>query len=94
MAEIAASRLRWRNERHWLNQHRSELAKLMVQLYPVEYRVPHAAVLAQPEWLVAEPMELGSLMLQLDEFHALALDKQPPPLARFLAQLPRAFSAA
>lgn len=27
-------------------------------------------------------------------FHALALDKQPPPLARFLAQLPRAFSAA
>ncbi|MGH3913858.1 MAG: lantibiotic dehydratase, partial [Pseudonocardiaceae bacterium] len=27
-------------------------------------------------------------------FHALALDKQPSPLARFLAQLPRAFSAA
>ncbi len=26
-------------------------------------------------------------------FHALALDKQPPPLARFLANLPRAFSA-
>ncbi|WP_033434784.1 lantibiotic dehydratase [Saccharothrix syringae] len=27
-------------------------------------------------------------------FHALALDKQPPPLARFLAELPRAFSAS
>ncbi|ONI85696.1 hypothetical protein ALI22I_28450 [Saccharothrix sp. ALI-22-I] len=27
-------------------------------------------------------------------FHALALDKQPPPLARFLAELPRAFGAA
>lgn len=27
-------------------------------------------------------------------FHALALDKQPPPLARFLAHLPRAFTAA
>ncbi len=26
-------------------------------------------------------------------FHALALDKQPPPLARFLAHLPRAYSA-
>jgi len=26
-------------------------------------------------------------------FHALALDKQPPPLARFLAHLPRAFAA-
>lgn len=27
-------------------------------------------------------------------FHALALDKQPPPLARFLAHLPREFGAA
>jgi lantibiotic biosynthesis protein len=27
-------------------------------------------------------------------FHALALEKQPPPLARFLAHLPRGFSAA
>lgn len=27
-------------------------------------------------------------------FHAMALEKQPPPLARFLAHLPRAFSSA
>ncbi|MEU6708630.1 lantibiotic dehydratase [Streptomyces wuyuanensis] len=27
-------------------------------------------------------------------FHAMALEKQPPPLARFLAHLPRAFNAA
>ncbi|WP_325748079.1 lantibiotic dehydratase [Streptomyces sp.] len=27
-------------------------------------------------------------------FHAMALEKQPPPLARFLAHLPRAFTAA
>ncbi|MGH3854431.1 MAG: lantibiotic dehydratase [Pseudonocardiaceae bacterium] len=27
-------------------------------------------------------------------FHSLALDKQPPPLARFLPHLPRAFSTA
>ncbi|MGH3911904.1 MAG: helix-turn-helix domain-containing protein [Pseudonocardiaceae bacterium] len=65
--EIAASRLRWRDERRWLNQHRSELAKLAVRLYPAEYRMPRTALLAPAEWLVAEPMELGALALQLDE---------------------------
>jgi transcriptional regulator with XRE-family HTH domain len=65
--EIAASQLRWRNERRWLNQHRCELAKLVVQLYPAEHRVPGAALLAHPEWLVAEPLELGSLTVRLDE---------------------------
>lgn len=33
-------------------------------------------------------------ILEPQVFHALALDKQPAPLARFLAHLPRAFSAA
>jgi len=65
--EIAVSRLRWRDERRWLNQHRTELAKLVVQLYPAEYRVPRAALLAPQEWLAAEPVELGSLALRLDE---------------------------
>ncbi|MGQ0778096.1 MAG: helix-turn-helix domain-containing protein [Pseudonocardiales bacterium] len=65
--EIAASRLRWRDERRWLNQHRLELAKLAVQLYPVEHRVQHTTMLAPPEWLPSEPLELGSLALRLDE---------------------------
>jgi transcriptional regulator with XRE-family HTH domain len=65
--EITASRLQWRNERRWLNQHRSELAKLVAQLYPAEHRVPRAALLALPDWLPAEPVELGSLALRLDE---------------------------
>jgi len=65
--EITVSWLRWRAERRWLNQHRCELAKLVVQLYPAEYRQLRAAVLAPPEWLAAEPVELGSLMLRLDE---------------------------
>jgi len=64
---IAASRLRWREERRWLNQHRAELAKLAVQLYPLEHRVPHTTVIAPPEWLLAKPLELGSLALRLDE---------------------------
>ncbi|MGH3911903.1 MAG: helix-turn-helix domain-containing protein [Pseudonocardiaceae bacterium] len=65
--EIAVSQLRWRDERRWLNQHRSELAKLVVQLYPAECRVPRAALLTHPEWLATEPIELGSLALGLDE---------------------------
>ncbi|MGH3926954.1 MAG: hypothetical protein ACRDTT_29485, partial [Pseudonocardiaceae bacterium] len=65
--EIAASRLRWRNERRWLNQHRSELAELAVQLYPAEYRLPRTALLAHPEWLASEPVELGSVVLRFDE---------------------------
>lgn len=32
-------------------------------------------------------------VIEPEVFHALALDKQPPPLARFLAHLPRAYSA-
>lgn len=65
--EIAASRLRWRNERRWLNKHRSELAKLVVQLYPAGRRLPHVALLTHPDWLAGKPLELGSLTLRLDE---------------------------
>ncbi|MGH3911897.1 MAG: helix-turn-helix domain-containing protein, partial [Pseudonocardiaceae bacterium] len=65
--QIAASRLRWREERRWLNLHRAELAKLAAQLYPAEYRLPCTTVIAPPEWLPREPLELGSLVLRLDE---------------------------
>ncbi|MBV9143813.1 MAG: helix-turn-helix transcriptional regulator [Pseudonocardiales bacterium] len=65
--QIAASRLRWREERHWLNQHRRELGALVARLYPVEYRLPHTTVIAPVEWLLSEPVELGSLALRLDE---------------------------
>lgn len=65
--EIAASRLRWRNERRWLNQHRSELAQLAAQLYPAEDRLPGTRLIAPPEWLLVEPIELGSLTVRLDE---------------------------
>ncbi len=65
--EINASRLRWRNERRWLNQHRSELAQLAVRLYPTEHRVPRTPLITHPDWLPGKPVELGSLALQLDE---------------------------
>ncbi|MGQ0778423.1 MAG: helix-turn-helix domain-containing protein [Pseudonocardiales bacterium] len=66
-SQVAASRLRWREERRWLNQHRSELAKLAVQLYPAEYRLPYTTWLTRPEWLPSVPVELDSLALRLDE---------------------------
>ncbi|MGH3913981.1 MAG: helix-turn-helix domain-containing protein, partial [Pseudonocardiaceae bacterium] len=65
--QIAASRLCWREERRWFNQHRRELGALVARLYPVEYRLPRTAVIAPAEWLPSEPMELGSLVLRLDE---------------------------
>lgn len=77
--EIAASRLRWRNERQWLTHHRGELAQLAAQLYPAEYQVPHAPLLAPPEWLPAQPVELGALGLRLDEGpQAVAVDGSEP----------------
>lgn len=66
-SKIAASQLRWRNERRWLNQHRSELAQLAARLYPAEHRVPRTPLIAHPDWLPGEPIDLGALVLQLDE---------------------------
>ena len=77
--QIAASHLRWRDERRWLNQHRAELGALAVQLYPAEYRLPHTTVIAPPEWLPSEPLELGSLALRLDEApQTVAVDGSEP----------------
>lgn len=66
-AEVSASRGRWRAQRNWLNTHRSDLAKLAVQLYPEEYRVPRTPLIARPDWFRSEPVDLRSLSLELDE---------------------------
>lgn len=65
--EIATSRAQWRAERRWLNQHRSELARLAVDLYPAEQRIPRAPLIAAPEWLPLEPVPLRSIALSPDE---------------------------
>ena len=64
---IAASRGRWRAQRRWLNQHRSDLAKLAVDLYPAEHRVPRTPLIAAPGWIPAGPVPLRSVQLGLDE---------------------------
>jgi hypothetical protein len=70
-----------------LGEHRapSDPAKLIT--------VDDLAVTATPDrlYLISRSR---SRVVEPQVFHALALDKQPPALARFLAELPRAFSAA
>lgn len=65
--EVAASRGRWRSQRYWLNQHRSELARLAVALYPAERQVPGTPLIAAPDWLPDGPIPLDSVRLHLDE---------------------------
>jgi hypothetical protein len=62
-----ASQLAWRNERRWLNRHRSELARFAVALYPPDARVPRSPLIAPPGWRLAEPIDLGTVELALDE---------------------------
>lgn len=64
---IATSRMQWRAERRWLNQHRSDLARLAIDLYPDDQRIPRAPLIAPPEWLPPAPVDLRSLTLSLDE---------------------------
>jgi transcriptional regulator with XRE-family HTH domain len=65
--EARASQLVWRNERRWLNQHRSDLARLAVSLYPSDARVPRSTLIAPSGWRLADPIELGSVEIVLDE---------------------------
>jgi transcriptional regulator with XRE-family HTH domain len=80
---VAESRARWRAERRWLNHHRSEMARLAVELYPDEWRVPRTPLIATPQWSVSEPVELRSLALDLDESpHAITVNGSEPQSAR------------
>jgi len=76
---VAVDQARWRQERRWLNQHRSELARLAVELYPVEHRVADTTLIAGPGWIPDEPLELRSLRLILDEQeHGVIIDGCEP----------------
>ncbi|HET9257307.1 MAG TPA: helix-turn-helix transcriptional regulator [Pseudonocardiaceae bacterium] len=72
---VAVDQARWRQQRRWLNQHRSELARLAAKVYPPEHRVPGTPLIAGPGWIPDEPAELRSLRLTLDERpHAVTID--------------------
>ncbi|MEJ7630728.1 MAG: helix-turn-helix transcriptional regulator [Nocardioidaceae bacterium] len=81
--EIEASRLEWRAQRRWLNKHRSELARLAVDLYPQEQRIPRAPLIARSGWLPTAPVELRSIRLALDESERrVAVNGSEPESAR------------
>jgi transcriptional regulator with XRE-family HTH domain len=66
-ADVSASRGRWRAERTWLNQHRSDLAKVAVGLYAPESQVAGTTLITAPGWLSPRPLPLRSVRLELDE---------------------------
>ena len=63
---VIASQLRWRAERRWLNQHRSQLARLAVGLYPADQRVGRSPLIAKQGWIPEHPVPLRSFGLTLD----------------------------
>lgn len=65
-AVVAEDQERWRQERWWLKEHRSELGRLARQFY-AEPTVPGTACLAKPGWVLDEPVGLRSLKLSLVE---------------------------
>jgi transcriptional regulator with XRE-family HTH domain len=72
---VVVNQARWRQERRWLNQHRSELARLAAELYPAEHQVAGTPLIAAPGWIPDAPIELRSLRLTLDEQpHAVVVD--------------------
>jgi transcriptional regulator with XRE-family HTH domain len=57
--------LRWRpvsrrTERRWLNRHRSDLARLAVQLYPEDCRIPQTPLIAGSDWVPPVPLAAGT----------------------------------
>lgn len=69
---VAASRGRWRVQRHWLNSHRDDLGKLATQWYSVEHRLPKTSLIIGDGWLPVTPVDLDSIRLDLDEGPRLA----------------------
>ncbi|GGN75993.1 helix-turn-helix domain-containing protein [Nocardia rhizosphaerihabitans] len=64
---VSTSRGRWRVQRHWMNQHRHDLAKLATQWYPAEHRVSRTSLITRDGWMPSAPVDLDSLHLELDE---------------------------
>ncbi|WP_253812643.1 helix-turn-helix domain-containing protein [Nocardia amikacinitolerans] len=64
---VAASRGRWRTQRHWLNRHRDELGRLATQWYHPEHRLLRTSLITCDGWMPTAPMDLDSIRLNLDE---------------------------
>ncbi|WP_107661174.1 helix-turn-helix domain-containing protein [Nocardia suismassiliense] len=65
--DVGQSCARWLAEREWLNNHRGVLATRAADWYPASVRVRETSLIAPPEWLPDEPVELDSISLELIE---------------------------
>jgi hypothetical protein len=68
---VQANQREWLHTRQLLNQHRSELTRLALRLYPPAVQVGETGLLMAPTWRLVAPLDLRSIELEL-------LDDQPP----------------
>ena len=61
---VQASGDEWRLIRNHLNQHRADLARVAVRLYPPDVRVARVPLLARPDWLPARPVDFADIQLE------------------------------
>lgn len=66
-AAVAASRGRWRAQRHWLNRHRGELGAVAAQQYPADNRLARTSLIVGDGWVPDAPVDLESTRLRLRE---------------------------
>ena len=60
---VADSQRRWRQTRHFLGTHRTELTRLASRLYPESDRLDDTGLLSPPTWRLAEPVDLAAVRL-------------------------------
>ncbi|HEY1672059.1 MAG TPA: hypothetical protein VGG50_05030, partial [Streptosporangiaceae bacterium] len=53
----------WLRTRGYLNAHRHELTRSVLELYPEDWRVADTRMLARPEWRPAAPVPLDQVTL-------------------------------
>src|SRR6266702_756731 len=58
-----SSQEHWLRTRGFLNAHRHELTRSVLDLYPTVWRVAGTPMLARPEWLPAAPVPLDQVTL-------------------------------
>jgi len=80
---VQASGDEWRLIRNHLNQHRAELARIAIRLYPPDVCVARAPLLALPDWLLARPVDFADIQLEwADGPQPLAVHGTEPPAQR------------
>jgi len=55
----------WLRVRQYLSEHRRELTRVALELYPAQWRVAGTPLLARPEWLPDGPVPLDQVVLEL-----------------------------